>query len=111
MEMEIKNIKKELYSKIMLAFEGTIESLYYYNKGHIEAAKEELLFVLDETEKTIQQLEHYIKELQEYQKYLEASKGSIVEAIEAGYLDRKNLEEIMKNYQKLYEKIRNSVES
>jgi uncharacterized protein involved in tolerance to divalent cations len=104
-------MKKELYSKIMSAFGRTIESLYYYNKGDIEAAKEELLFVLDETEKTIQQLEHYIKELRKYQENLEAVKRSIVEAIEARYLDRKNLEEIMKNYQKLYEKIRNSVDS
>ena len=102
-------IEKELYSKIMLAFEGTIESLYYYNRGDIEAAKEELLFVLDETEKTIQQLKYYIEELKKYQENLEAVKGSIVEAIEAGDLYRKNLEEIMKKYQRLYEEIRNSV--
>jgi flagellar biosynthesis chaperone FliJ len=109
MEMKIEDIKKELYSKIMLAFEGTIESLYYYNKGDIEAAREELLSVLDETEKTIQQLEYYIEELKEYQRNLKENKIIIVKAIEAGYLDEKNLKEIIKNYQKLYEKIRNSV--
>jgi polyribonucleotide nucleotidyltransferase len=95
--MGIENIAKRYH----LAIRKIEEALYQYKRGDIEAANEELLFALDETIEAKQHLDNYIKELQEYRKNLEAVERSIVEAIEARYVDEKRLKEIKKNYQKL----------
>jgi polyribonucleotide nucleotidyltransferase len=99
--MKIENIAKRFY----LALMKIEKALYQYKRGNIEVANEELLFALDETIKAKQYMDNYIKELQEYQKNLEAVKGSIVEAIEARYVDEERLKEIKKNYQKLLNKL------
>lgn len=105
MEMEIKDIVKKYESAVLLALEAAMEASFHYEKGDVQAAKEELLLALDKTIEAKQHLDNYIKKLQEYQKDLEASKGSIVELIETRYFDKGTLEKIKKKYQELYKKI------
>jgi polyribonucleotide nucleotidyltransferase len=99
--MGIENIAKRYH----LAIRKIEEALYQYKRGEIEAVKEELLFALDETIEAKQHLDNYIKELKEYLKNLEAVEESIVEAIEARYVDEERLKEIKKNYKKLLNKL------
>jgi polyribonucleotide nucleotidyltransferase len=99
--MRIKDITKRYH----LALRKIEEALYQYKIGNIEAVNEELLFALDETIKAKQNLDNYIKELQRYRKNLEAIEESIMEAIEARYVNEEMLKEIKKKYKKLLNKL------